>query len=366
MRSRWGERAADLLPLMVVAIAGTIAFAWLAFVVLQDREPHRFWEPFYRWDTRNFVEIARDGYPSVDTARHQWAFFPVYPLLIRLFHVGWQPWTLAAIVAANASWVLATWLLYELVRLDHTRDTALRTVMYLAAFPTGYFLHLGYSESTFLAAAIASFLFARHGQWWGAGLAAAVATGTRFQGVVLLPALAVEYWMQRDRRGRLVAMDVLALALVPLGAAAFAAWGLWVEGRWAAFFRAQRVWGRHVDWPWSGLRGALSTTEWRAPSDGITIGWMEIGFAAVGLVLTIACVKKLRASYATYAVLGFAVTVSNSLWMGVPRYLLSVFPIFLALALVARGRNVEYPLLLASLLLQGLYLARFAQGAWTF
>ena len=44
--------------------------------------------------------------------------------------------------------------------------------MFLLIFPTAYFLHIGYTESLFLALVLGSFLAARTDRWWLAGLSA--------------------------------------------------------------------------------------------------------------------------------------------------------------------------------------------------
>ena len=62
----------------------------------------------------------------------------------------------------------------------------------LFSFPAAYFLAAPFSEALFLFTVLASVYAARTGRWAGAGVAGALATGTRLTGIALGPALLVE------------------------------------------------------------------------------------------------------------------------------------------------------------------------------
>ena len=74
----------------------------------------------------------------------------------------------------------------------------LRAAWFLLIFPTAYFLHIGYTESLFLALVLGSFLAARTDRWWLAGILGGLAALTRINGLVLIPALAAEAWLAWD------------------------------------------------------------------------------------------------------------------------------------------------------------------------
>ena len=70
------------------------------------------------------------------------------------------------------------------------RAVARRSVLYLALFPTSFFLGAVYGESLFLALAVGTFALAERGRLGWAAITAGLALLTRAQGVALLPALA--------------------------------------------------------------------------------------------------------------------------------------------------------------------------------
>ena len=75
----------------------------------------------------------------------------------------------------------------------------------------------------------------------------------------------------------------------------------------------------------------------------------------------------LRPSYSVWITLNWFLINSTAFVISVPRYALTLFPMFILFALAVRGRRVWYALLTVwSLLYLALYTGRFAQGLWAF
>jgi hypothetical protein len=112
------------------------------------------------WDGNFYIGLAAGGYPrhlfdaSGKAVGDAVAFFPVYPLLIRLVHwalpLGWGP---AAYLTSFAAAVAAAVLLWRLVETWRGPDVADRMVVLAAFFPGAYVLSLVYAEGVLLAAA---------------------------------------------------------------------------------------------------------------------------------------------------------------------------------------------------------------------
>ena len=94
---------------------------------------------------------------------------------------------IASIVISNASLLGAFIFLYKLTLLEFKdKDSAYRTIFYLAFFPTSFFLSSMYTESLFLLCSVAAIYFARLRQWNWATLMGILASATRVVGVVTL------------------------------------------------------------------------------------------------------------------------------------------------------------------------------------
>jgi hypothetical protein len=80
--------------------------------------PIAWLDMWYRWDTTHYLEIAEKGYVQEGDLKYNLAFFPLYPLLIRLgMLVGMAPIAAAIFVTTIAS-LFAAVLMYRLFHLD--------------------------------------------------------------------------------------------------------------------------------------------------------------------------------------------------------------------------------------------------------
>lgn len=111
-----------------------------------------------------------------------------------LFGSSVTAFSVAGLLISNVAALVAVLYLYLLVRREFGPQIASRTALYLALFPTGFYLSAIYPESLFLALSIACIYYARKRSWWLAGLCGGIASLTRAQGIMLLVPVAWEYW----------------------------------------------------------------------------------------------------------------------------------------------------------------------------
>ena len=151
---------------------------------------HNLVTAFERFDALWFLRIADTGYAAGDGSA---AFFPLYPMVVRAFSwlLGGHPLA-AGLLVSNLAFLGALIVVYFLTASERSEEAARRTVLYLAIFPTAFFFLAPYSESLFLLLAMTALWGARRERWWIAGVAGALASGTRSLGVLLVLPLAVE------------------------------------------------------------------------------------------------------------------------------------------------------------------------------
>ena len=323
-----------------------------------------------RWDVRHFLEIAEFGYTDARTDPHATAFFPLWPLMIRGLAATGMSLSLAAMLLAAAASVVAVAYLYRLADEELGHGAGRRASLYLLFFPSAVFLVAGYSESLFLAGAIGAFYYARHNRWLASGMCAAVAMGARAAGVFLLCGLLLEFVRQRDfsavtlRRG----LAAAAVALLPL--VAFAAYLWQVRGDPLYFFTDQRLgWGRELSGPVEALRATWDATRVDAGEGSLTnfvVGWrVEIAAVAIGFLAVLWALIKREWGYAGFmgALLVFLVT--STMYLSVPRMLLSMFPIVLFLAeWTGRDTRRHETVLLVFAAIAMLGVVAFTRQAW--
>lgn len=360
-------------PTLVDAVLPTIILrgvilvvAVLAVVIIRpDAVPGGsllgIWE---RWDAPHFFEVARYGYgPPADPARI--VIFPLTPALIAIGSFAFQP-VVAGMLLSFAASVASAAGLYRLMRLDNGRQVSRLGVLSMSIFPTAFTLVAPYSEAIFLAFVIWSFLLARTGRWTAAGICALFAGLARLQGAFILPALAVEYWLSRRRVDR----DAGWLLLGFGGPLIYLAINALTFGDPFYFLTIQRtVFAVTTTAPWTALAnvyaGAMAvqpTEVWATVYLAPFVAYVVLGLTTVWTVLG----KGSRPSYAVYTGLTFLSFATLSWPISVPRYLMGVFPIFMATGRLARRPWLGPPLLVASTLLFGICLTLFVIGHWAF
>ncbi len=368
-----------LLLKLLLLIGGAIAFMVFAGEALHG--PRGLLEVWDRWDAPHYTDLAVFGYRAVDPGNLvEGGYRSIYPGDLSLYIVFYPlfPWAVAAVyallhdplVAAIAVSTVASLfvapLLARLVALDFDVAVGRRAAIFLLIFPTAYFLHIGYTESLFLALVLGSFLAARTNRWWLAGLLGALATLTHVNGLVLVPALAAEallaWWPDRRWRWRW-----LGIAIVPLGFAGYLALNQAVYGDPLAFLAIQREhWFKSLSPPWVGIGGVITSILTRPPDDAFMLGWMELGFIGLGLVATVVAALRFRPSWAVWMAGNWLLITSTSFVLSVPRYTLVLFPLFAWFALLTRSRWTAVGLGVASLLGFAYFAGRFAAGQWAF
>lgn len=292
-------------------------------------------------DSAWIMNIAINGYekePFNTATQHTWAYFPLYPMLLRSIARITGEFPLSGMALSSCFFLLALVVLHKTVgEFGYEQALADRVVFYLAAFPTSYFFSLAQTESLFLLLTVACFYAAKRQRWWLAGVCAALASATRFAGVFLLIPLAVLYWQSYRRRVR---ANVASLLLVPLGLAAFMIYLKFITGNALAFADIQVTWGHSAGFFWRPLLTYLS--------DPLRLGagwdFRILNFAAAGTALACAVVLLKRGEWALglFALLSIVVPMSSQpLLQSLARYVMVIFPVFIVLALAGRSPKVD-------------------------
>ena len=327
-------------------------------------------EMWTRWDARHFLEIAQFGYTDPSTEPHATAFFPLWPLLIRGLSATGIPLALSAMLLTTAAAVVAIAFLYRLAEEEVGRGGGRRASLYLLLFPTAVFLVAPYSESLFLAGAIGAFYYARRGRWLASGGFAAVAMGARAAGVFLLFGLLLEFVRRRDFNRAVVLRGLMGgvVALAPLLAFSLYLWR--IEGDPLYFFTDQRLgWGRELSSPIDALRSTWEATHADAGEGALTnfvIGWRgEIVAVVLGTLAVVWAAMKREWGYAGFMGTLLAFLATSTIYLSVPRMLLSMFPIVLFLSeWTGRDSKRHETVLLVFAAIAMLGVVAFTREAW--
>lgn len=324
--------------------------------------PRQWLDIWNRWDAVHYQQIAQFGYAATGVTK---SFYPLFPWSIRLVAYITGSYLGAGFVVSGIASIIAAVLLRRLVQLDYPANVALRSVGFFLIFPTAYFLHIGYSESLFLALALGCILAARVERWWLAGVFGALCWMTRAPGAVLVPTLAVEaaqqYWVKRRWN-----WHWLWIAIVPAGFGVYLLINWHVAGDPFAFLQTRKtLFVQSFAPPWHGIREGILNMR-RNPNQAEMIGAQEVYFAALGLICTIVSWIKLRPLYAMWMTGSWLLFTSVTFLQSVPRYTLTMFPIFILFALLGKNRFWNGVLTMWSLGWFTFFTILFARGWWAF
>ena len=366
----WGLRRDELrlVGMLIGFKALLFLFAGQSYQVLQNQRLAglRAWfEIWNRWDSINYQKLAEFGYNAGDEMRPRLVFYPLYPWAVRLFAFITHDYLISAFIVSTIASLATAVIFYRLVSLEFSRQMALRSVWFLFIFPTSYFLHIGYTESLFLMLALAAMLSARKQYWVLAGILGALTCLTRVNGLVLVPALFIEaahqYWTTRRWQ-----WQWLAIGITGLGFVGYLLLNQHVTGDPFAFSSIMRQnFHKSLTWPWVGIDSSLGALN-REAADAQMIGVQELSFIVLGLVCTIVSWIKLRPIYSVWMTINWLLFTSVTFVLSVPRYTLTMFPIFILFAMLATRKIWLAVITFWSVLYLGLFASVFVWGRWAF
>ncbi|WP_095992443.1 mannosyltransferase family protein [Cystobacter fuscus] len=290
------------------------------------------------WDASWYARIADQGYDYRPGEQSSVAFFPLYPLAIRAVEALGANVYQAGVLVSLLCGPLAVLLFLRWARLLVDDTSALHAALLLALYPFTFFLYgVMYSDALFILLVVGAFLALEKGHLVPAVVLGALATAARPVAPAVVVGLLVRRWEWKRARGeRWSVVDLLPV----LSALGFVLYVLYLDRRFGlpfAFVDAQVGWGQQPGWeawlklPWfkAVFHEGNAEVKLRLVVHALLTG--------VALALVIPTFRRLGWGYGAFcAVIVGIPSVATKDFMGMGRYLLSAFPLFVTLALLLR------------------------------
>jgi len=174
--------------LLIIVLASLLTKAVSLAFVYTLVSPDLLGQLSTKWDSIFYIGIATNGYPAGNLTGN-YAFAPMYPVLIRLTNSVAGNYLLSAAIVSNLFSVLVPVAFYYVARLYFSPRESLYASLALSFFPT--FVTYGlvsYSEPVYLLFAMMATYWFLQGRYSYSGEAASVAVLSAYQNL-LLPAL---------------------------------------------------------------------------------------------------------------------------------------------------------------------------------
>ncbi len=318
------------------------------------------------FDGANYLNLARDGYSYPN-----FAYFPLLPFFVSILHkLTFFSFLNSGLLITNLAFFFSLFLFYKLILLDFNQKIAWRTLILLLLFPVSFFYGAVYTESLYFLFATLSFYCARKSRWPLAGIFGLLAGSTRLVGLSLFLALLVEwFWQNKDKNENLnlwknfLQKKAYFIFLIPL---AIIFYGLYLQRNFGDFFLFQKSmahWGQanFISPPQVFFR-YLKILILTPKNIAYFTAFLELFSTFFYFFLGFYVLKKIRFSYGIWMIVSLLIPTFTGTLQSMPRYLLHLFPAFVALALISKEKNFYRIFIFIFILLQFLLVALFTRG----
>lgn len=347
---------------------------WFAYGIFAKGAPQTLPEYCSRWnlwDSPHYIEIAQYGYGHQieDGNFYMLVFFPLYPVLIRIFSMFLHNYIVSGLVVSTLSYCFGCMLMYKLVAIDYSKPIAKKSVMFMSVFPFAFFFGGIMTESLFFLLVIATFLAIRQHRWFAVGILGMLSALSRSFGVLMIIPAAVE-WIQtyhpvsliREKNFRLLGSHVvraLPIIIIPVGTLIYLYINYQTAGDPFIFLKYQRehwyqelqFFGKTTNMLWS--RTMAFSDRW---TDITSLFMPELILIPIFAGIILYSVRRTRSMYVAFMFVYFIFNVGASWPLSMSRYLSCMFPVFWVIAeFTDRHKNLELPVTAVMAVIMGIY-----------
>ena len=349
--------------LFIITFLGSLALPKIDNGALGSVGPGKefnYWASWAQWDGGHYHQIARQGYMFLS----DYAFFPLYPILIRLSKpLFFGDILITGLIIANISFFLFLYIFYHYLKNKFGQKTTVSTISTFLTFPTAFFAVAYYSESIFLLLAITAFYFLNKKRFLLASLAVSFASLTRLVGASLIISVVYCYLSTVNLNLKKLDRNLLHVSVAAFGFAAYVIFLFAKLNDPFKFLTSQISWERSITDPISTIISyfwAIATGEFRPVND-----YFDLSLTVLFLTVLILGIKKIPSSMWIFSMLVILIPSSTGTLTSMPRYLLSSLGAFIVIGKFLEGKpRLKIAVWSISLIVQSILAVRFINGHW--
>lgn len=313
-----------------------------------------FFKSLSNWDGGHFLGIAEFGYSE----KFQYAFFPLYPLLIKFVTQITNNYLFSAIFISIGSAFLGVHILYKLIIKDFDKSIAERVVLGLLVFPTSFYFLTAYSEGLFFLFVVTAFFFLKQKKLVLATIFAIFASATRLVGLAVVLGLIVEVILTIGFKRK-----HWFVFLAPLGFLIYCYYLYINVGDPFYFAVAQLHWQRNITVPIMSFWETIKNLSHTGFINNNFNSFLDLIFAIFGVGFAFRAFRFLSPAMSVYVFASVLLPLFTPTLSSVPRFLLPIFPIFILIVL-NKNKYINFAYFLISVLLLAIFSTLFINGYW--
>lgn len=222
-----------------------------------------------QWDSGWYANIIENGY-MLQPAAHlngdaaNWAFFPLYPMCVRLFKQIINLNTVkSGFIVSSIFLVISLYFIIKYLSLTRDKDNAITAAILVALGPYSFYFSCLYTESLFILLVILCFYYMQKENWILCGIFGALLSATRATGVLLFISLFIKIvtpYIREHRSIKYIIIEIIkdgkklfGLILFPAGLFSYMTFLYFYMGDAFAFKHVEIAWGRTNSNPFKTL-----------------------------------------------------------------------------------------------------------------
>jgi hypothetical protein len=328
---------------------------------------------FSQWDAAWYNNIAVNWYPpGAEPLSGNWAFFPLYPALMRIFGAPLTPFMLpeqayyvAGFLISNVLFFVCIALFYKVTKtIFNNKKYALLSTVFFAFWPGALFYSNVYTESLFMVFMLGAFYFLEKDQPAKATTLAFFAALTRSNGFMIL--LPFAYHGMQTRKYKTAAVQSFIILLPYL---LFNVYGYFLTGLFPVRELVySQIWGPYISAPITLAPTVIAEYALLFITEGVLIALPFVQLAKEKLpirTLVEGLIQRKDLKYWVLAIFLVLMLIGYSDPKNIHRYILPMLPLYWTYATIWNKNSVKGKILLGIftvLLIIGAVL--FATGYW--
>ena len=303
------------------------------------------------YDGEHYINIAVNGYQE----QLLYAFFPLFPLLIRLLHFIIPSYEIAGLLISNICSFMSLIILNKLIK---DKENKFINLVYLAFSPILAYTTIVYTESLFMLLTLLGYYLYKKDKYLLAGIIVGLTILCRNSGIILWGAIGLDMLIRLFKMKDIKFRDILVYGIISLAIGMIYPTYLYINtGNPLMFATIQKTyWHRESMFIIDGIIADIMVIK-RSFNLFTILIFLEnwVSFFLV-LILGIKIFKKDRVSsiYIIVSLFAFSLTYRDiNYWVSLAssslfRYVFNLFPIYLY---AFNSKNKYYKLIMAALIL---------------